>query len=44
MEELLPNERKACEAIWKPVYEEYRRIGYRLRKKDKQMAIFKNLI
>ena len=37
MEELLPNERKACEAIWKPVYEEYRRIGYRLRK---QMTIF----
>lgn len=40
MAELLPNERKACEVIWKPVYEEYRRIGYRLRKKDKQMTIF----
>lgn len=25
-----PNERKQCEAIWKPVYDEYRRIGYRL--------------
>lgn len=25
-------ERKQCEIIWKPVYEEYRRIGYRLRK------------
>lgn len=29
-----PTERKQCEEIWKPVYEEYRRIGYRL--KDKQ--------
>lgn len=29
-----PNERKQCEWIWKPVYEEYRRIGYRLRKSD----------
>ena len=27
---LLPNERKQCELIWKPVYQEYRRIGYRL--------------
>lgn len=26
----LPAEKKQCEAIWKPVYEEYRRIGYRL--------------
>jgi len=25
-----PNERKQCEAIWKPIYEEYRRLGYRL--------------
>jgi len=32
MEEYLPNERKQCEFIWKPVYEEYRRIGYRLSK------------
>ena len=29
MEELLPAERKQCEYIWKPVYDEYRRIGYR---------------
>lgn len=29
-----PNERKQCELIWKPVYTEYRRIGYRLRKDD----------
>lgn len=25
-----PNERKQCEIIWKPVYKEYRRLGYRL--------------
>lgn len=25
-----PAERKQCEIIWKPVYDEYRRIGYRL--------------
>lgn len=31
MLELLPNERKQCEIIWGPVYNEYRRIGYRLR-------------
>lgn len=30
LSELLPSERKQCEIIWKPVYEEYRRIGYRL--------------
>ena len=28
---LLPNEWKLAEAVWKPVYEEYRRIGYRLK-------------
>lgn len=32
LENYLPNERKQCEAIWKPVYDEYRRIGYRLKK------------
>lgn len=31
LEEFFPNERKQCEAIWKPVYDEYRRIGYRLK-------------
>lgn len=35
LEKFFPNERKQCEAIWKPVYEEYRRIGYRLRKEEK---------
>lgn len=30
IEKYFPAERKQCEMIWKPVYEEYRRIGYRL--------------
>lgn len=32
--ELLPTEAAASEALWKPVYDEYRRIGYRLKKKE----------
>ncbi|MBO7715971.1 MAG: phosphoadenosine phosphosulfate reductase family protein [Methanobrevibacter sp.] len=36
---LLPAEKKQCEIIWKPVYEEYRRIGYRLRKEN-QPSLF----
>lgn len=36
----LPNEKKQCEMIWKPVYEEYRKLGYRLRKDNGQMNIF----
>ena len=32
LEKFFPAERKQCEIIWKPVYEEYSRIGYRLRK------------
>lgn len=40
MERLLPNEKKQCEILWKPVYDEYRRIGYRLRKKSNQLTIF----
>ena len=41
MRELLPNEYKQCEILWKPVYDEYRRIGYRLSNKiDKQMTIW----
>lgn len=38
MEEHLPLERKQCEAIWKPVYDEYRRLGYRLKSK-KQLSL-----
>lgn len=34
LQQYFPAERKQCEAIWKPVYDEYRRIGYRLKKKD----------
>ena len=32
LEKFFPNERKQCEIIWKPVYDEYRRLGYRLKK------------
>lgn len=39
MEKLLPAEKKQCEMIWKPVYEEYRRIGYRL-SNERQTNIF----
>lgn len=35
----MPAERAQCEAIWKPVYEEYRRIGFRL-KKEEQGKLF----
>lgn len=31
LEKYFPNERKQCEIIWQPVYDEYRRIGYRLK-------------
>lgn len=39
MQLYMPNERKQCETIWKPVYEEYRRIGYRLDKFEKVRLI-----
>lgn len=39
MERYMPAERKQCEYIWKPVYDEYRRLGYRL-KKDEQLKLF----
>lgn len=32
----LATQLKAAEKIWKPVYDEYRRIGYRLRKEEKE--------
>lgn len=35
----LPEERRQCEYIWKPVYDEYRRIGYRL-KQNEQISLF----
>lgn len=42
MRDLMPNEWKQCETIWKPVYAEYRRIGYRLRKEGEmeQMHLY----
>ena len=40
LERFFPNEKKQCERIWAPVYAEYRRIGYRLKKDDgKQVAM-----
>ena len=39
MEKYLPNERKQCEFIWKPVYDEYRRLNYRLKSKE-QIKLF----
>ena len=38
-----PNERKQCEIIWKPVYSEYRRLGYRLKKVDENQLTFDDL-
>ena len=35
MELYLPQERKMCEFIWKPVYEKYRELDYRLKKVEK---------
>jgi 3'-phosphoadenosine 5'-phosphosulfate sulfotransferase (PAPS reductase)/FAD synthetase len=31
LEKFFPREREQCEIIWKPVYDEYRRLGYRLK-------------
>lgn len=43
MNKLLPNEYKQCLHLWKPVYDEYIRIGYRLKyyphEKGVQMTI-----
>lgn len=39
MDIYLPTERAQCEAIWKPIYDEYRRLGYRLGK-DEQLKLF----
>lgn len=39
LEEFFPNERKQCEIIWKPVYDEYRRLNYRL-KDNGQLKLF----
>ena len=39
MERYLPNERKQCEIIWKPIYEEYRRLNYRLKKVEEMKLL-----
>lgn len=39
MDKYLPLERTQCEYIWGPVYKEYRRVGYRL-KRDEQLKLF----
>ena len=36
MEKLLPSEYKQCNILWKPVYDEYRRINYRLKEAEKR--------
>ena len=35
MELYMPNERKQCEFIWQPIYQEYRRLNYRLKRVEK---------
>lgn len=42
MQVYLPAERKQCEVIWKPVYDEYRRVGYRLRDKNNILEFYNN--
>lgn len=39
LDKFFPEERKQCEIIWKPVYDEYRRIGYRLKPYEHQITI-----
>lgn len=42
MKELLPIDYARCERIWKPVYDEYRRLGYRLNN-YKQISIYEEV-
>ena len=41
LDRFFPAERKQCEIIWQPVYEEYRRLGYRLKpiENGRQMSL-----
>lgn len=39
IEKYMPHERRQCEIIWRPIYEEYRRIGYRL-KNNEEIKLF----
>ncbi len=40
MDKYFPNERKQCELIWKPVYDEYRSLRYRL--KNREVTVINN--
>ena len=40
LEKVAPTEKKRAEMLWKPVFDEYRRIGYRLRKENIQPTLF----
>lgn len=44
LEQYFPAERKQCEIIWKPVYDEYRRIGYRLKEETYQQMSIEDFI
>lgn len=39
LEKYFPDERKQCEIIWKPVYEEYRRLNYRLKERKDENEV-----
>jgi len=36
LEKFLPTEKENCEYLWREVYAEYRRLGYRLRKSEEK--------
>ena len=40
MDILLPSEKKQCELIWKPIYQEYRKLGYRLNERPNQLTLY----
>lgn len=40
LQAFFPREREQCEIIWKPVYDEYRRIGYRLDKEEQLKILY----
>lgn len=39
MSNYMPEEREQCEIIWKPVYDEYRRLEYRLEKNEQTILL-----
>lgn len=43
LKQYFPSEYKQCEIIWKPVYDEYRRLGYRLKKRDENQLTFDDI-